>query len=66
MSRLHRFDSTGRLGDRGDNIRLSREVYASIFQGPATLLCECNDRAFGFEEEEILGVGDGKGLVSCF
>lgn len=66
MSRLHRFNSTGRLGDRGDNICLSREIYASIFQGPTTLLRERNNCAFGFEEEEVLCVGDGEGLVSCF
>lgn len=66
MSCLHRFNSTGRLGDRGDNIRLSREIYASILQGPTTFLRESNDCAFGFEEKEILCVGDGEGLVSCF
>lgn len=66
MSRMYRFRSTSRLEDRGDDIRLSREIYASIFQRPATLLRECNNCAFGFEEEEVLCVGDGEGLVSCF
>ena len=44
---------------------LSREVDATLLGNPATRVCERNDSTFGFEEEEILCVRDGKGRVGA-
>jgi hypothetical protein len=42
---------------------LSREIDATFLGDPATRVCKRNDSAFGFEEEEVLCVGDGEGGV---
>lgn len=42
---------------------LNREVYPSIAEDPAALLGKLNNCAFGLQEEEVLGVRDGKGGI---
>lgn len=36
---------------------------ASITKDPATLLGKLDNRTFGIQEEEVLGVGDGEGGI---
>ena len=42
---------------------LDREVYPSIAKDPAALLSKFNNCAFGIQEEEVLGVRNGKGGI---
>lgn len=38
-------------------------MYPSIVKNPTTLLGKLDDRTLGLQEEEVLGVGDGKGGI---
>lgn len=44
----------------GRGLRLDWEVYPSVTENPPSLLSELNNSSLGVEEQEILGVGNGK------